>query len=120
MAYGVTIAAVGQTIEIDGTLSGVVCTTPPPPGGWPEPPMLNPSTGVSTRRYFTLVDDGGPGQPRQLINVDPYTSPIQRGGVLLSNAIPFKNLTVGSCPPGSQWTVSTLAQPRRERREGRT
>jgi hypothetical protein len=57
-----------------------------------------------------LVDDAGPGAVRQIMNIDPATSAIQRGGILMWNSpgIPFRNLTVGSVPPGSQWEVSTL------------
>jgi hypothetical protein len=108
--YGITPAAVGVTLETDGTIYGIQCTLPPPPGRY-DPPTPNPSTGISTGRNLTLVDDAGPGQPRQLLNVDPATSSIQRGGILMWNSspgIPFRNLTVGSVPPGSQWEVSTL------------
>jgi hypothetical protein len=106
--YGIVDAAVGVTLETNGTITGITCTNPPPPGA-PEPAIPNPSTGISTRRNITLIDDAGPGQPKQLLNLDPYTMPITRNMALMSNSngIPFQNLTVRSVPPGSQWTVTT-------------
>jgi hypothetical protein len=99
----------GQLLANYGTITRIVCTSPPPPGQ-PRPHHLDPTSGISTGRCFTLVDDSGPGErPRALISFDPYVQPLHPGMVLMNNAggIPFTNLTCGSCPAGSQWTVET-------------
>ena len=111
--YGVTDAMQGVTLETNGTLFGVQADTLPPPGQ-PAPPMLNPTTGISTGRSLTLIDDSGPGRPRQLLNIDVHTSHVGRAHVLVwssSPGLPFRRLTVGSVPPGSRWTVHTLVAP---------
>jgi hypothetical protein len=45
-----------------------------------------------------------------LLSLDPYTTGTQRGAILMWNSpgYGFRNLTVGSVPPGSAWEVSTL------------
>jgi hypothetical protein len=103
--WGVTEAAVGVTLTTNAVVLAVDCTQPPPPG---VPPPLQPFNSVD--RMFTLVDDGGPGQPRALFNFDPFTSPVSPAARLMQaggGGVPFARLTVKSCPPGSQWTVET-------------
>jgi hypothetical protein len=109
LTYGITVAAVGVTLETNGVITGITCATPPPPGPY-EPPLLDPTSGISTRRNLTLIDGSGPGvRPRQIVNFDPYSQPLHPNMALMtsSNGIPFGALTVGSVPPGSQWTVTT-------------
>jgi hypothetical protein len=83
--YGVTSAAIGQTLEQNGVLIGIKCDTPPPGGILPVDFI---------RRYFCLVDDGmGWLVPKAIINVDAYVHAISGGTKLLGGQtqIAFRN-----------------------------
>jgi hypothetical protein len=99
----ITAAEVGTIVATNGELIGLACLSPPPPG---VPPPHAPHN--SSDRLFTLVDDSRPGQPRTLINFDPFTRPLSRN-VLLQNTTyvhPFGNLRVQSCPAGATFRLN--------------
>jgi hypothetical protein len=100
--YDITAATVGTTLDTNGVMNGLACLNPPPPGGWP------PQDGDGTR-LLTLVDDSGPGAPRTLYNIDPFTQPLTNAMLLMGNtySLPFGNLTVRSCPARALFRVNT-------------
>jgi hypothetical protein len=99
--YDITNAIVGTTPATNGVLNGLACINPPP-GGWPPP---DDGQGA---RLLTLIDDGGPGAPKTLINFDPFTQPLRTAELLMSGTynLPFGNLTVRSCPAGALFRVN--------------
>jgi hypothetical protein len=85
----VTEAELGQVIATDALLNGIAIETVP--------------TGY--RDYFTLVDEEM-GYEIQLFNIDPSTSGVGAGTVLMSDgAIYFKNLTLKNIPAGSSFQI---------------
>jgi hypothetical protein len=108
--YDVAHAHQGALLANYGTITRITCSTPPPPGA-PAPQNPDPATGISSERYFSLIDDSGPTtRPRTLYSLDPFVQVLHPGKVMLSNSngLPFTNLRVGSCPVGSQWRIETL------------
>jgi hypothetical protein len=66
---------------------------------------------VFTGRYLQLIDDSGPGIPRNVFGIDPYTAKIGMNTILLDNAngIPFSQLRCASAPAnGARITVTTV------------
>jgi hypothetical protein len=100
--YDVTAAQVGTTLDTNGVMNGLACMNPPLPGGWPPPDDANGA------RLLTLVDDSGPGAPRTLFSLDPFTQPLAWAQLLMSPTynLPFGNLTVKSCPAGALFRVN--------------
>jgi hypothetical protein len=93
---------VGATIAVNGTLSGLAVLTPPPG----VPPSRQPHG--DSARMFTLVDSGGPGVPRTIVNFDPFTHAARPNQVLspASYRLPFQSLEVASCPAGAMFRVN--------------
>jgi hypothetical protein len=85
----VTEAELGQVIATDAMLTGITIETVP----------------TEYRGYFTLVDEDL-GNEIQLYNIEPSTSHVSVGTVLMAGgSIPFKNLTLKSIPVGSSFQL---------------
>jgi hypothetical protein len=100
---------IGDIVQTNGTLNSIVLTAPPAPGV-PEPPSFDLARQVYTGRYLQLIDDSGPGVPRNIFCMDLYTTKVSQGSVLLNNAngIPFAQLRCASAPGrGARITVTT-------------
>jgi hypothetical protein len=101
---------IGEILQTNGVLNSIVLTNPPVPGV-PEVPSFDLTRQVYTGRYLQLIDDGVPGLPRNVFCMDPYTTKVGRGSVLLNNAagISFSQLRCASAPAnGARITVTTV------------
>jgi hypothetical protein len=108
MAWTIAAANVGDVLEpTGGVLRSLTCGITPPPGPLPIPAQAG---------CLTLVDIGGEGEPRQLVNVDPCSNgsigaeggaPIIRPGTF--TGYPFGALLIASVPPGSTSLAPTRA-----------
>jgi hypothetical protein len=85
----VTEAELGQVIAMDAMLNEIIMETAP----------------TEYRSYFTLVDEDQ-GFELSIFNIDPTTSHVGAGTILMSGgAISFKNLTLKSIPAGSSFQI---------------
>jgi hypothetical protein len=99
-------AQVGTTIDTNGTINQVLFLSAPTSY---EQPQFDPSTGLPTKAYFTLIDTGFT-PPLVLISYNGHVngshSP-HASHKLSGYLIPFINLVLQSCPAGATFSLTT-------------